>query len=121
MVWSLCTVAVMERMKPSGGNRAGEVPHSDSSAQSARAWVERTCAAQGVPVALADVGAAREIAVLLSAGRKPVKLLDPPDCTDPAVVKAIPAPDGPTNDDPIEQHGSNGPLPSGSKIRPLAS
>jgi len=121
MVRSLCSVAVMERVKAGGGIRAGEDPRPDSPAQLARAWVERSCAAQGIPVALADVGSANAVAVLLTAGRKPVKVSDPPSRIDATGVKAVPASDCRTDSDPVQEHGGDSPLPGSSEVRPLAS
>jgi hypothetical protein len=121
MVRSLCAVAVMERVRRDGGNRAGEARRPASPVYSARAWVERTCAAQGISVALRDVTAAKDIAVLLSAGRKPVNRSDSPQSIDAAVVKPVPTSDGWTDDDAIQQDGSDRTLPGGSEVRPLAS
>jgi hypothetical protein len=50
-------------------NVAGRTPAPDPSEQ-ARQWVERTCAAQGLPNKLADGGVLSDVAVLLLSGRK---------------------------------------------------
>lgn len=50
-------------------NVAGRTPALDSD-DVVRRWVERTCAAQGVPPKIADPDTLRDIAVLLMTGRE---------------------------------------------------
>jgi hypothetical protein len=50
--------------------KGGESPARRDLRERAEAWVERTCAEQGVPVKLSDPIALAEIAEILSAARE---------------------------------------------------
>jgi hypothetical protein len=66
----------MGRLRPKGGpeppGEGARRPAPDW-ASLARAWVEETCSAQGVPAKVTDPGTIEKVATLLGAGREPVR------------------------------------------------
>ena len=84
-----------------------------------RCWVEASCAAQGVAVAVADPGTVGRIVVLLGGpgregpgrGAADRAALQPPDRTHPVGVEpGLAAAGSGTDDGVVEKHGDDGAL-----------
>jgi hypothetical protein len=98
------------------GHRCAGLPGTDLAAQ-ARAWVEASCAAQGVAVKITDSEALSAVAVLLGAapgkaGGRPAgrPLSEAPDGLEAAGIELVQAAAAGADDDVIEHSGDDGVL-----------
>lgn len=96
--------------------RAGLPGRADITPDAVREWVEASCAAQGIPVAVTEMAVLAQVAVLLGAPRRPqaggapssTRLRsDAPDGTEPAGVEPVePATTGADNE-MVEHRGND--------------
>jgi len=77
-----------------------------------KTWVERSCAAQGLPVKVTDPAVLRQVGVLLGCSR-------PPSHLDAVGVEAGPALDGGVDGDVIDEGADDGVLPGDREAVPL--
>lgn len=89
--------------------------------EAVRAWLEASCAAQGIGVKLTDPAVLTKVAVLLGAGREPVGRSSPPSDRDAAGVEAGVALVGGADGDAVGQGFDDGPLTGQGQAGPLAS
>jgi hypothetical protein len=84
---------------------------ADITPEAVRAWVEASCAAQGLAVAVTDLGVVADVAVLLGAASRPQaagapsrrpQQSDTPDRTEPARVEAVEAATTGADDEMVE-------------------
>ncbi len=88
---------------------------TDDLRECARAWAERSCVEQGLPVKISDARTLRDVAQLLGAT---VEGSDPPDGGQAGGVEAVvPAPTG-TDDDVVEDGGHDRVLPREGQVGP---
>lgn len=113
-----------------GRRRVGLPGRADITAEAVRAWVEASCAAQGLAVAVTDLGVVAQVAGLLGAPSRPQadgapsgrpQRSDTPDGTEPAGVEPVePAATG-TDDEMVEDGGDDRVLPvQGKSLPPFA-
>ena len=81
----------------------------------AQAWVERTCAAQGVPVHVEDRAAIGRVATLLSGA--PVGS-DAPQRGEPVRIEGVASADAGADHSMVEDRGDDGVLPRQGQRRP---
>jgi len=77
-----------------------------------RAWVERSCAAQGLPVKVSDPAVLHQVGVLFGRSRPPAHL-------DALGVEAGPALDGAVDGDVVDQGADDGALAGDREAVPL--
>ncbi len=84
------------------------------------AWVEASCASQGLPLRVADPGVLNDVAGLLGASpgggrvapRRSARVSGAPDGREPARVEAVVAAPGGSDDQVVEDGGDDRVLPS---------
>ena len=89
-----------------GRLRAGSPGQQDDLRACARAWVERSCLDQQIPLKITDPKTLREVAALLGARS------DPPDGAEPARVEPVEAAPAGADNQVIENGGDDPMLPS---------
>jgi len=112
-------VDAMARMM-AGGVRGTGVPAPPAASgagldEMARAWVERTCKEQGVPVKVADRAALARVAAVLR------EVSDAPNRVQARAVKPIQPADRRSDHDVIEHSGNDGAALMQVQVGPLAS
>ncbi|MDX6284934.1 MAG: hypothetical protein QOG53_419 [Frankiales bacterium] len=101
-------------------------------ADAVRAAVEKSCAAQGLPIKVADPVLLRRVEALLtgadprgaplrSEGWSRVRPSHPPHGTDPVGIEGASTRDTGTDDGMVEHGADDGVLPSEVEIRPLSA
>ena len=91
-----------------GRLRAGSPGRPNDLSAHARAWVERSCLDQHLPIKITDSRRLREVAALLGAcGRS-----DPPDGGEPGRVELVEAAPAGADDQVVEDGGDDPVLPS---------
>ena len=84
-----------------------------------RAWLEDSCARQGVPVVVADREALRRVGVLL--GRHASVRSDAPDRLDSVRVKEVPTTNSGSHDGVVEEDFDDRALPPEWEVPPLSA
>jgi len=93
---------------PSSRRRVSAPPGGSA----ARAWVDRTCAAQGVAAQVTDPGTVAAVATLLGAP------LDPPHRIEAPLIEAVQSAHGAVDADVGQDGGNDGVLPRQRQGRP---
>ena len=103
-----------------GHRRVGLPGLADIPPEVVRAWVEASCAAQGLAVGVTDLGVVTQVAGLLGAPSRPQaggepskrpRRSDTPDGTEPARVEPVEATTARTDDKMVEDGGDDRVLP----------
>jgi hypothetical protein len=87
----------------SGGHAVTEETRDGVPVEVIKVWVERSCAAQGLPVTVTDPAVLRQVGVLLGRSRPPAHL-------DAVGVEAGPALDGGVDGDVVDEGADDGVL-----------